>query len=130
MTHQDLIRKVRGKFWQLLQSKTGWGKNEVVRVFDRACTHVLAGVVDELEAAGRQPTQAVGQWVNHSYVVTEDEKNLSIQPAEWVNPLREDRPLTTPDLYPPGEAPPRIKWKEGIIDAEYYERREEGDGHG
>jgi hypothetical protein len=101
MTHQDLVKKIRGKFWQLLQAKTGWGKNEVVRVFDRACTTVLSAALDELEAEGRQPSQTV-TFPNSSvvefresadkgrfrslelpqYTVVEDEKNLSIQPKE------------------------------------------------
>lgn len=47
MTHKAFIRVLRGQFWGLLRRKTGWGRNELMAVFNQACTNALAKELDE-----------------------------------------------------------------------------------
>ena len=61
MTHVEFVHKLRGQVWKMLQQKTGWGRNEVLELLDRACINTLSKAMDELEAAGRQPKYTLDQ---------------------------------------------------------------------
>lgn len=49
MTKQELLREIRVKFLIKLQSKTGWGRNEVLKIYDESVTEVLYQILQEKE---------------------------------------------------------------------------------
>lgn len=54
MTTQDFYEAFRKTFEAGLQKKTGWGRNEIMQLFDRAAANAFAGLFDEMEDE-RQP---------------------------------------------------------------------------
>lgn len=41
MTGKELITAISEEFNEILQQKTGWGRLEIMRAFDRACALAL-----------------------------------------------------------------------------------------
>jgi len=52
--HKELSKKLRDKFEAELQKKTGWGRNEVLQAFDKACLELFIELLDS-----RQPKEDV-----------------------------------------------------------------------
>lgn len=65
MTHKEFVHILRGQFWGLLRRKTGWGRNELIEVFNQACVNALAKELDQREVEIlRLPNGSEAAWVD------------------------------------------------------------------
>lgn len=45
--NKELLKKIRERFHEKLQAKTGWGKNDVIAEYDKAVTEILLEMLDQ-----------------------------------------------------------------------------------
>ena len=47
MNQKELISQIEKRFFDRLQTKTGWGKNEIILIYKNVVNEILLEVLDE-----------------------------------------------------------------------------------